>query len=475
LIIRRVIAEGARSRVSINDNAVTVQKLTRLGAALVQVYGQHEQQSLLERENHEAILDRHAGLEGELDEYRSLFQRACEARRRLAELERREAERANLLELARFRANELQDAQLVVGEDEELAANRVVLANAAKLSETAHAVEQILHGDDNAAIDAIARVQSRLEEASTLDPKLGEPLELVAAAKANIEEAAYSLQAYAARSEADPARLEQIDARLVELNRLKRKYGGTIEAALETLARANQEITELEDVAEQRTGTAAELEDALEQLLGTAKKISAHRLKDSMELKRRMEAELKALGMRSAVFEARLGRINNHEGAFVRDGYVLGETGFDTVEFYLAPNLGQPPMPLAKIASGGELSRVMLSLKQLEARRRGLSTMIFDEVDAGIGGGVAEILGRKLKQLARFHQILCVTHLAQIAAFADSHFVVEKRELRGSTRSLVTTLDAESRTQEIARMIGGNASNEKFLRAARELRERAQT
>jgi DNA repair protein RecN (Recombination protein N) len=186
-----------------------------------------------------------------------------------------------------------------------------------------------------------------------------------------------------------------------------------------------------------------------------------------------MEAELKTLGMRSAIFEPRLAPIAIDGAAFVHDGIALGPTGFDVVEFYLSPNLGQPPLPLARVASGGELSRVMLALKRLEAQRRGIATIIFDEVDAGIGGAVGEIVGRKLKQLARFHQILCVTHLAQIAAFADRHFAVEKEERRGTTRSRATTLEDADRPAEIARMLGGVETSDKFVRAARELIERA--
>jgi DNA repair protein RecN (Recombination protein N) len=185
-----------------------------------------------------------------------------------------------------------------------------------------------------------------------------------------------------------------------------------------------------------------------------------------------MEAELKTLGMRTPVFEARLGSVESGDGVLARDAVAMGPSGIDTVEFHLSPNLGQPPMALARIASGGELSRVMLALKRLEAQRRGVATMIFDEVDAGIGGAVAQVVGRKLKQLSHFHQILCVTHLAQIAAFADRHLTVEKEERRGSTRSRVTVLEPGDRAEEIARMLGGEVSD-KFRRAARELLERA--
>jgi DNA repair protein RecN (Recombination protein N) len=473
LLIRRVIAEGGRSRVTINDSLATVNALTRIGAALVQIYGQHEQQSLALRENHQQILDRHAGLDAELDAYTSAYECVREVRERLGDLERRERERTELLEIARFRAAELERAALVAGEDEALAANRAVLANATRLAETANETEQSLYGGESAVIDAIARALARLTEAAAIDPKLGDALEMITSAHANLEEAARTLGAYAAQIEADPKRLEEVDNRLQEIARLKRKYGGTLQSAIETLERSRREITEFEAVGETRTATEVELARALGDLLERARQLHQRRSHDATGLKRRMEAELKTLGMRSAIFEPRLIPIAVEGTAFVHDGIALGPTGFDAVEFYLSPNLGQPPLPLARVASGGELSRVMLALKRLEAQRRGVATIIFDEVDAGIGGAVGEIVGRKLKQLARFHQILCVTHLAQIAAFADRHFAVEKEERRGTTRSRATALEEADRPGEIARMLGGAETSDKFVRAARELIERA--
>jgi DNA repair protein RecN (Recombination protein N) len=473
LIIRRVIGEAGRSRSSINGNIATVQSLAQLGAGLVQIYGQHEQQSLLQRDNHLLILDRHAGLEPQLAAYRVLYQRALESRRGLAELERRERERADLLELARFRVSELESAGLVADEDAELSSERTVLANATRLVEAANAAEQALYGAEGAAVDLISQARARLAEAAAVDPALNAPLEMIVTAQAHLEEAARTLSAYAARIEADPVRLEQLEARLQELSKLKRKYGGTIQSALETLARSRAEITELDAAAESRAAAAAEMHRLLDELFEAARRLSRQRERDASELKRSMEAELKTLGMRNADFEARIGRLVSAEAEFAQDGVAAGPSGIDTIEFYLAPNLGQPPIPIQRVASGGELSRVMLALKGLEAQRRGVATLIFDEVDAGIGGAAAEIVGRKLKQLARFHQVLCVTHLAQIAAFADSHFVVEKEEGRGSTRSRVTELKAPERAAEVARMLGGDESSDKFLRAARELVNRA--
>ena len=473
LIIRRAIAEGARSRVSINGNIATLQSLAQLGTALVQIYGQHEQQSLLHRENHLLILDRHAGLEPELAAYRELYQRAIESRRRLAELERRERERSDLLELARFRVAELEKACLIADEDSELSSERTVLANATRLAEAANAAEQALYGAEGAAVDLVSQARARVADAAAIDPALNGPLEMIMAAQTDLEEAARTLSAYTARIEADPVRLEQIEARLQELSRLKRKYGGTIESALGTLASSRAEIAELEAAAQTRAAAEGEMNRLLEQLFEAARRLSGRRERNAVELKRSMEAELKTLGMRNAEFDARIGRLTAADAEFIQDEIAAGPAGIDTIEFYLAPNLGQAPIPIQRVASGGELSRVMLGLKRLEAQRRGVASLIFDEVDAGIGGAAAEIVGRKLKQLARFHQIFCVTHLAQIAVFADRHFVVEKEERRGSTRSRVSELKSPDRAAELARMLGGDEGSDKFLRAARELVNRA--
>ena len=473
LVVRRIIAEGGRSRVLIDGEMATVQTLSRLGPAVVQVYGQHEAQSLLRAESHETLLDRFAGAEILLALYRDLHQLAQSCKARLDDLVRRERERADLLELARFRVTELEKAELIPGEDEDLQKERIVLANAAKLSAAAHECEEMLYGAEAAALDIIGKAEARLAEAAELDGALAQPLETLRASRANLEETAHALRAYANRVEADPDRLEQIEARLQELTRLKRKYGGSLDEAIATLAKSRTEIAELENVEVSRQQAEAELERALDDLLAAAKRLSAERKRGAAELKRKMEAELKTLGMRTPIFEARLGSVVSSDGVLTRDGIVMGPSGIDTVEFHLSPNLGQPPMALARIASGGELSRVMLALKRLEAQRRGIATMIFDEVDAGIGGEIAQVVGRKLKELAKYHQILCVTHLPQIAAFADRHFQVEKEERRGATRSRVRQLEQTERTDEIARMLGGAEISEKFRRAAKELLTRA--
>ncbi len=464
LVIRRTIAaDGGRSRAWLNGEMATVQTLARLGQNLVQVYGQHEHQTLLRADNHLELLDRHAGLEAAIEHYATAYRAALDSRARATELRERE----------RTRAEQLERAALEPGEDDRLAAERTVLANAARLGTAAGEAEQMLAGDGAAAVDAVASAEARVAEAAAIDAKLADALGMIASARVNLQEAAHALRDYAARIEADPARLEAIEARMAELTRLKRKYGGTLESALETLARSRAEAAELEKIADSRSAAERALVEALDELARRGAELSARRQSAALELKRRMEAELKTLGIRAPVFEARFSPLEKSETAFEHNRMTLGPGGADAVEFMLSPNLGQPPMPLARIASGGELSRVMLALKRLEAQRRGVATMIFDEVDAGVGGAVAQVVGRKLKELARFHQVLCVTHLPQVAAFADTHFLVEKEERRGATRSRVSALAEAERVQEIARMLGGAEVTEKFRRAARELIERA--
>jgi DNA repair protein RecN (Recombination protein N) len=472
LSIRRIVGDQGRSRVLVNDSLSTVQALGRVAPNFVQIYGQHEQQSLLRIDSHIAILDRYADLEKDLEQYRVQYRLARELREKLDELNRRERQRESLLELARFQSMELEKAALVPGEDEELAVSRTILANSAKITTAVEHAEELLYGVDEAAIDSIARAQTRLTEAAVLDSRLKETLDLIGSARATLEEAAHQLRIHAQKIEADPARLEQIEDRLQELSRLKRKYGGTVATALEALEKARGEITSLEAVAETRIETETALTRVLEDLKKSASSLSSSRRQVALELKKKMEVELKSLGMRNGVFEVHFEKLTDAD-ALNLDGISLGSNGCDEAEFFISPNLGQPPMALARFASGGELSRLMLALKRLEAQRRGVATMIFDEVDAGIGGAIAEVVGRKLKELSKFHQVLCITHLPQIAAFADKHFVVEKEERRGDTVSRVTELDKSSRVDELARMMGGADITEKIRRAARELLDAA--
>jgi DNA repair protein RecN (Recombination protein N) len=474
LLVRRIVAaDGGRSRILLDGELATAQTLFRLGAELVEVYGQHEQHSLLRAENHREVLDQWAGLDPLVRQYQALYRRAGDLQSRLTALQMRERERAELLELSRFRLAELQGADPKPGEDEQLSQLRAVLANATRLSEAANEAYAALYGGDNSALDLTARAGAKIAEAARLDPRMAAVVEMLKTARVGIEESALALKRYLDELEVDPDRLEQVEVRLATLAQLKRKYGGSLEAVLAAREKAQSQLRELEETSEQAANAQAELECCLEELGKLADRLSTERRAHAAAFRRKLESELRALGMRSPTVEPRLTALEPAGAGFLHQATALGPGGADKVEFYLAANAGQPPMALAKVASGGELSRIMLALKGLQAARRGVSTLVFDEVDAGVGGAAAEAVGRKLKSLARFHQVLCVTHLAQVAAFADSHFRVEKIERRGVTRSLVQALAPAEREQELARMLGGAQITERIRAAAGELLSRA--
>ncbi|MGH7914061.1 MAG: DNA repair protein RecN, partial [Candidatus Binataceae bacterium] len=330
LLIRRTLAaDGGRSRAYVNGEMATVQTLARMGQSLMQVYGQHEHQTLLRSESHLQLLDRHAAIDPVLEEYGAAYRATAQARTRADELQEREHTRAEQLELARFRIAELEHAELQPGEDEQLAVERTVLANAARLGAAAEEAEQVLSGESSAALDAVARAQTRIGEAAAIDPKLKDALELISSARLGLEEAAHALRDYAARVEADPVRLEEIETRMAELNRLKRKYGGTLSGVIETLQRSRAEVAELERVSESRAEAEAEFRDALDNLARLGAELSARRQGAAAALKRRMETELKTLGMRAPVFEARFAPLEKSDSGFEHNRMTLGPAGAD--------------------------------------------------------------------------------------------------------------------------------------------------
>ena len=475
LLIRRTLAaDGGRSRAYVNGEMATVQTLARMGQGLVQVYGQHEHQTLLRSESHLQLLDRHAALDATLEEYGAAYRATRAAHTRADELRERERTRAEQLELARFRVAELERAGLAPGEDEQLAAERTVLANAARLGAAAVEAEQMLAGESAAALDTVARAETRVGEAAAIDPKLKDALELIRSARLGLEEAAHTLRDYAARLEADPAPARgdrNADGRAHPAQAQVRRRARTA-CSKRWSARAPKSPSSSASptrVPRPKRCSATRSINWRGRAPSSARGARARRPSSSAGWR----PSSRRWGCARRCSRRGFAPLEKSESAFEHNRMTLGPSGADAVEFMLSPNLGQPPMALARIASGGELSRVMLALKRLEAQRRGVATMIFDEVDAGVGGAVAQVVGRKLKELARFHQVLCVTHLPQVAAFADTHFLVEKEERRGATRSRVSALAQAERIEEVARMLGGAEVTDKFRRAARELIERA--
>jgi DNA repair protein RecN (Recombination protein N) len=361
-----------------------------------------------------------------------------------------------------FQSREIEASGIQIGEEASLKEDRVLLTHAKKLMDFAHASEEALYSEEGSAIEKVQRVLNQCREMAAIDPALSQPLKALESTLIQLEETALALRDYARRVEINPIRLEEIEDRLEEIDRLKRKYGPSVEEVLSFKVKIDEALksfTTDEERLSQLEGLLGPLRQTLTDL---GEKLSGERKKVALELKKSVERELNSLGMKKTVFEIHM------------DPLPLSLRGVDRVEFLLSPNVGEEVKPLAKIASGGELSRMMLAMKRILAKVGGKQVLIFDEVDSGIGGAMAEVVGRKLKELSRHHQVICVTHLPQIACFADRHHSVRKEVKSGRTTTLVDRLDKESIVDEIARMLGGVKVTEKTKAHAREMIESAQ-
>ncbi len=454
LVVQRVVSRGGRNRVRINGSLVTLSLLGRLGPHLVNLCGQHAHQALLRPEEHLFLLDAFAGLEEKRREVRQAVERALSLRRELEEL-RRELER---LERRRedlaFTVQELEEAELDPEEEEQLKAERRRYLNQEKIARLGDgALTALYTAEEGAALDILGRVRSFLTELAGLDPKLEGLLEQVEGAYYQLRDAADELQGYLGGLSFDPGRLDWIESRLASLQRLVRKYGGDVAAALETLEQSRRELASLDQGGENLAALERDFAAALEQALELARELGQGRRRAAARLARAVEGELADLGMGSCRFRVEFAPpasapLDTPEGP-------LSPRGLEQVEFLIAPNPGEGFRPLARIASGGELSRILLALQVLVAGRRGSATQVYDEVDAGIGGATGAAVGRKLAQLSRRGQVICITHLPQIAAWADRHFVVRKRTSGGRTATEVQELDETGRVEELARMLAG--------------------
>jgi DNA repair protein RecN (Recombination protein N) len=368
-------------------------------------------------------------------------------------------------------AEEIAHARLRPEEEEELQAKKNILIHAEKLYQGCLEGEELLYEGENALVSRLGRYGTKLHELASIDGGLQPTVALLESALAQLEEANAELRRYAERVHFEPGALEQVEDRLAEIHRLKRKYNGTVEEILRMQAEGVRELQALDRSEEEISALERSFEAARQAAWEAASALSVKRQRVGKRFKKEMEKEAKQLGMPDTVFEVHFLDLSDAEDAppFVLGGKKLGELGSDQVEFYFSPNRGEPPKPLARIASGGELSRLMLAIKSLALTAGGSPTLLFDEVDAGIGGSVAEIVGKKLKQVAASHQILCVTHLPQIAALADSHHIVRKEVVKDRTSTTVDKLKEGERVEEVARMLGGIKITERTRRHAEEM------
>ncbi|MGQ9554777.1 MAG: DNA repair protein RecN [Anaerolineae bacterium] len=476
LILSREVRAGGRSIARVNGRITAVNIVRQLGEMLVDIHGQTEHLSLLRVPEHLNFLDRYAHL---MDLREQMARLVSEVGRVRAEIQTlRDDSRARLrrLERLQYEVEEIQAARLIPGEEEELRAERTRLANAEKLIELASAAYEALYAareDAPAAVDLIGQSLQRLVELERIDPSLSTTRQKAEALAADADDLAHALRTYRETVEYNPQRLEEVEERLALISNLKRKYGSGIVEILAYGQKAAEELAQLSG-GEERIAQLEECQEELLQEIGrVAAELSQRRREAALTLARGVERQLADLAMERARFEVSFSYEEATDGALV-DGKRLAfdRTGVDRVEFMLAPNVGEAMRPLARIASGGENSRLMLALKTVLSEADDICTLIFDEIDTGIGGRIGHVIGEKLAGLARQHQVLCVTHLPQLAAFADVHLKVSKEVVANRTRTVVSNLTPEQRLEELASMLGGITPG--TLRSAGEMLERAQ-
>lgn len=449
--LRREIDARGRSRAFIEGSAVPVADLLELGDSLVDFHGQNEHQTILRPAVQLDMLDSFAGLESERKALAAAYDALEQARAALNSLSMSSEEKERLLDLYRFQLSEIEGAELRPGEDDELDALLPRFKNAEKLSRLAGEATELLYSGENAAVESSGRAQRLVEELALLDPSLSETARVLRSSLAQVEDCARELAHYREALEADPAELDRMMERQDKIARLKKKYAPGIRELLDFAAMLRGRIDALASTDERRAELEAAVEKARKNLMALAEDLHDKRAAAAGKLAARVLKEIKPLGFPEVKFSV----------SVEMDEQDPGKSGADSVDFLFSPNPGQPLKPLKAIASGGEMSRVMLGLKTVLAAQDGVSTLVFDEVDAGVGGVVGRMVGEKMKALSNGRQVFCVTHLAQVAAFGDSHFCVSKDAKGQATLVRVASLDGKARVEEIARMLGGRKDSSK--------------
>jgi DNA repair protein RecN (Recombination protein N) len=484
LVVRRVIQSSAgaagrgaetRSRAYANGRLCTASQLADVAADLCDIASQHESVSLTDPATHVEYLDAFGGLEAERTRVGGLVEALAEVARELDAAAAQERGRAEREDFLRWQMREIDEVDPREGEEAELEHERARLRHAGKLKVATQRAAERLYEGDGAICDELARLSTDLDQAAAVDGSLGPLARTLESARAELGEAARALARYAEAVEASPERLTEVEERTFRLQKLLRKHGPTtgdllahrasLARELESLASTSERLAELEAERTRRIAEAA----AASRSLSRKRRAAAEKLGDAIG------RELAQLGMGRARVVVEVSPAAAAGDALLVDGARLTRSGIDRVEFLIAPNRGEEPRPLRKIASGGELSRALLALKRVLAENGPAGTYVFDEVDAGVGGAVAEVIGRAIADIARHRQVVCITHLPQIAALADAHFVVDKSESRGRTQTHVRRLSAQERVDEIARMIGGIKVGEAARRAAAEMLQGRET
>jgi len=472
VILRRRITDRG-SRGFINDTPATLDVMRAVAAELIDLHGQHEHQSLLHTETHLRLLDSFGGLGGLVESYREKRDRVADLVEEREDLAARERELRQQKELYEFQIEEIDAVAPQPGEEEELRAEQRVLENAEHLYASTKELYERLFESEEALHDQLVVSRNDLQDLARIDDAFEEHVDEIESARIIVSELANFLQDYNAHVEFDPERLQDIRERTTELEKLKRKYGGTLEAVLEH----RREIGEKYELAQDFEGNLerldAQIEEAKAELTDVAQRLSQKRREVATRIEDAILDELGTLGMPNSQFEVRFTRREESDGWIVPDdadtSYRAFRKGVDQVEFYISTNVGVSPMPLAEVASGGEISRIMLALKTILAKSERLPILVFDEIDVGISGNMARRVGESMHDLARYHQIITITHLPQIAALGDRHFKVKKIVEDGTTKTTIHRLDEDQQATQVASLISGEDITDAALKSAREL------
>ena len=469
VILRREIQASGKSRATVNGAMVPLSVLRELAPWVATIHGQHGPQRLLDSDSHLEILDRNAELTDEAAAVAAAYHRLRGVEAALAGLRQDRAAAERKREALAHQVEEIERAGLSPGEEDALRQEKAVQANVGRLADLTAEAYGILYDAEDAVLPRLGQVYRKLEDLGRIDARFAPFLESRVAVRAQLEDVAFFLRDYAQSLDMAPGRLDEIEGRLALIERLKRRYGATVDEMIASLAAGREELARLGAPEEQERRLEAERTGAAARFLELARALSRRRRAAGRDLAARVQGELAHLAMEKTKFEVAFGAGAAAAATDGDDTTAWTERGLDAVEFLLSPNPGEELRPLSRIASGGELSRILLALNAVAAAFASAETLVFDEVDAGIGGRVAEVVGRKLRKVAETHQVLCVTHLPQIASLADRHYVVSKREVKGRTMTDVQPLDGPERIEEVARMLGGATITDTTRRHAREM------
>ena len=468
LMLQREIQGDGRNVCRVNGRPLTVAQLRELGRQLLNIHGQHDGQQLLDPDCHLGYLDSFGKTASLLESYQSAYRSMASLRRRISELEMDEAERSRRVDTLEFQIRELERAELKPGEDEELDARKTLLRSSGKLMEAIQEAQFALAGgeDSQGACDLISEAEGTIRSVTRLSPQLEELGEKLTALRYAADDASEVIRDFSEAFDFSPEELDQLESRLDVIYRLKKKYGPTVTDMLDYLERSKEELEQIQEADDTIQRLEKELEQARKETVKRGTALTKARRKAADNLQKRVQEELRQLDMPKVQFVTDFAPCPGQDG--------MDDTGMDQIQFLMSANLGEALKPIQKVASGGELARIMLALKNVLAEDDGIGSLVFDEVDTGVSGRAAQKVAEKMADVARRKQVLCVTHLPQIAAMADTHFSVEKGEKKGRTFTNVVRLGQEGRVEELARLIGGAAVTDVLKQSATELLEQAE-